>query len=79
MPQLHFYVPQELAERIQQEAKAAQKSLSNYLAELVKHEMAPNWPEGFFDDVVGGWQGEDLQRPPQGEYEQRFVQDPKGP
>ena len=76
MPQLHFYVPKDLAERIQKEAQSAQQSVSSYLAELVKREMAPNWPEGFFDDVVGGWQGEPLQRQPQGEYEQRFPLDP---
>jgi len=78
MPQLHFYIPQELANRIQQEARAAKKSVSSYLAELVKREMAPTWPEGFFDDVVGKWQGEDLQRSPQDEFEQRVALDPQG-
>ena len=79
MPQLHFYVPKDLAERIHQEAQTAQKSVSSYLAELVKREMAPNWPEGFFDEVVGGWQGESLQRPPQGEFEQRIALEPQRP
>lgn len=79
MPQLHFYVPKDLAERILQEAQTAQKSVSSYLAELVKREMAPNWPEGFFDEVVGGWQGESLQRPPQGEFEQRIALEPQRP
>lgn len=77
MPQLHFYVPKEVAERIQLEAHAAKKSVSSYLAELVKREMAPGWPEGFFEDVVGGWRGEELHRPPQGEYEQRISLDPR--
>ena len=76
MPQLHFYVPKDLAERIQQEAHAATKSVSSYLAELVKREMASDWPEGFFDEVVGGWRGDDLQRLPQGEYEQRLTLEP---
>lgn len=71
MPQLHLYVPQELADRIQQEANAAHKSVSSYLAEIVKREMTPAWPDGYFDEVVGGWQGEVLERPPQGEYEDR--------
>lgn len=78
MPQLHFYIPQDLAERIQQEAQAAKKSVSSYLAELVKREMAPTWPDGFFEDVVSGWLGEDLQRPPQGEYEQRTALNSQG-
>jgi len=76
MPQLHFYVPRDLAERIQHEAQTAKKSVSSYLADLVKREMAPDWPEGFFDEVVGGWRGEALQRPPQGEYERRISLDP---
>jgi hypothetical protein len=37
------------------------------LAELVKREMAPSWPEGYFEEVTGGWQGEPLQRLAQGE------------
>jgi hypothetical protein len=78
MPQLHFYVPKEVAERIQKEAQSAHQSVSSYLAELVKREMAPTWPEGFFEDVVGGWHGEELQRQPPGEYEQRMALDPQG-
>lgn len=78
MPQLHFYVPKELADRINKEAQSAQKSVSSYLAELVKREMAPTWPEGFFEEVVGGWRGDELHRPPQGAYEQRVTLDPQG-
>lgn len=73
MPQLHFYVPQSLADRIQQEARAEKRSVSSYLAELVKRELMPAWPEGFFEEVVGGWQGEELERPPQGEFEERIA------
>jgi len=29
------------------------------------------WPPGFFENVVGGWQGERLERDFQGEYEER--------
>ena len=32
---------------------------------------AKSWPPGFFDAVIGGWQGEILERPEQGEYEIR--------
>ncbi len=77
MPQLHFYVPNELAERIIKEAAASQMSVSGYLAALVKREMAPDWPESYFEEVVGGWQGEPLERPSQGEYELRDSLDPK--
>lgn len=77
MPQLHFYVPNELADRIRHEAQAAHMSISRYLAELVRREMAPNWPEKFFEEVVGGWQDKPLRRPTQGEFEERDVLEPK--
>jgi hypothetical protein len=66
MPQLHFYVPDEVAETAKARAKAAGKSLSSYLADLVVNEVAGEWPEAFFEEVVGGWQGEPLERPKQG-------------
>lgn len=71
MPQLHFYVPEKTADRIRQEAKAAGLSVSQYLAKVVKRELHPEWPEGFFEEVVGGWQGELLKRGEQGDYEAR--------
>lgn len=71
MAQLHFYVPDEFAEKVRQEAQAAGMSVSRYLADLVKREIALDWPEKFFEEVVGGWMGEPLERPVQGDYEQR--------
>ncbi len=29
------------------------------------------WSPGFFEDIVGGWEGDPLTRGPQGEYETR--------
>jgi hypothetical protein len=66
MPQLHLYVPDEVAETAKARAKAAGKSLSSYLADLVVNEVAGDWPEGFFENVAGGWKGEPLERPKQG-------------
>jgi len=65
MPQLHLYVPDEVAETAKARAKAAGKSLSSYLADLVVNEVAGEWPEGFFEEVAGGWRGEPLERPKQ--------------
>lgn len=62
MPQLHLYVPEEVAEALRQKAKAERKSLSKYLADLVKREVEPGWPPGYFEEVSGGWQG-DLAEP----------------
>ena len=71
MPQLHFYVPEETAEELRKRAEAKGISLSRYLASLVQTEVPSGWPERFFEDVVGGWKGEPLERPQQGKYEER--------
>jgi hypothetical protein len=31
-----------------------------------------HWPEGLFERTAGAWQGEPLERAPQGEYERRM-------
>ena len=77
MPQLHLYVSNNLAQKIQQEAEAADMSVSGYLASLVKREVVTDWPESYFEEVVGGWMGDPLQRPPQGEFELRENVDPE--
>jgi hypothetical protein len=71
MPQLHLYVPDEVAETAKARAKATGKSLSSYLADLVINEVAGEWPEGFFEEVVGGWKGKPIERPKQGRAERR--------
>lgn len=35
-------------------------------------ETPPDWPAGLFERTAGAWQGDLLQRAPQGEYEQRL-------
>lgn len=71
MPQIHFYVPKDLASRISDRAHSAGMSTSKYVAELVKRDLSAGWPEGFFEEVVGGWKGEPLERPAQGQAETR--------
>lgn len=39
--------------------------------ELETLAQANGWPPGFFESVVGGWQGEPLVREPQGDYPAR--------
>ncbi|MCA9982105.1 MAG: hypothetical protein KDD89_14775 [Anaerolineales bacterium] len=72
MPQLHFYVSEETAVRVREKAESVGLSVSKYVAELVKNEVEGDWPEGFFEEVVGGWEGEPLERAPQGTYEIRL-------
>lgn len=71
MTQLHLYVPDEIAKKVRQKAQQSGQSTSKYLAELIKRDVGSGWPEAYFTEVVGGWQGEILQRPSQGEFELR--------
>ena len=70
MPQLHCYVKEELAKKLQLKARQAHLSVSKYLALLIEKEVETQWPEGYFE-LFGTWQGEPLERPAQGEYETR--------
>ena len=80
MPQLHLYVPDTTAEFLKRRAEERGLTLSRYLAEVVRKEAdTEKWPEGFFEDVLGTWEGE-LTRPPQGLYEEREnLSDDTGP
>ncbi len=73
MPQLHCYVPEEIARQAQRRAEQSGLSLSRYLAELVKHDAEVNavWPEGYFD-LFGKWEGDPPERPPQLPLEKRL-------
>lgn len=71
MPQIHFYVSKDLASKIRDSASASGISVSQYVAGVVKGSLTADWPEGFFEEVAGGWKGEPLERPPQGELEER--------
>jgi len=51
-----------MAQMAASRAKAADKSLSAYLADLIVQKVADDWPEGFFEEVAGGWKGEPLER-----------------
>lgn len=70
MPKLTCYLPDELAKRLQQKARAASLPVSRYLSRLIRKDLESRWPHGYFD-LFGGWQGEPLRRPEQGELESR--------
>ena len=71
MAQIHFYVPSQIEIELRQRAKSHGVSLSRYVAEVVTRDIGEGWPKGYFEEVVGGWRGEPLVRPPQGEAERR--------
>jgi hypothetical protein len=70
MPQLHFYVPEDIANKLREQAKAKNISLSKHIATIVQKETRLGWPEGYFEEVIGGWQGEPLVRPEQPKLEE---------
>lgn len=71
MPQLHLYVADQVASLVRQRARARKMTVSGYLADLVRREVASGWPEGFFDKIVGAWAGKPFRRPVQGRFERR--------
>jgi hypothetical protein len=71
MPQIHAYLPRDVVEALRRKARARGLSLSRYVAEIVQRDAAPGWPPGYFEEVVGGWQGKPLVRAPQGKLERR--------
>ncbi len=73
MAQLHFYVSDEIAKKIQNKAEQAHLPVSRYLAELVKREACQQWPEGYFEQVFGTGDPEHLKRITQGKLETRDI------
>ena len=71
MPQMHLYVSKDIAQEVKRRAADAGVSTSRYLADLVRREVADEWPAGFFEEVIGGWVGEPLARPEQLPLEER--------
>jgi hypothetical protein len=71
MPQLHLYVPDVLAKSLRARARAAGLTTSRYLASIVRKDLGEGWPPGYFERVVGRWQGKKLRRAPQGGFERR--------
>ena len=69
--QMHLYVTDAIAEAVKKKADALGLSVSRFLADLVRREVGGSWPEGYFESVIGGWQGQPIERPPQGILEAR--------
>ena len=58
MAQVTLYLPDDLAQRIREEAKKAHKSISAYMTELAIRKLTPSqWPEGFAD-LYASWHGD---------------------
>jgi len=69
--QLHFYVPDDIAKKIQNKAEQAHLPVSRYLAELVKRETGQAWPDDYFEQIFETGDPEPLQGASQGKLETR--------
>ncbi len=67
---LQLSVPESIAEEVRRRARAEGLSVSAYLAGIVRREVVGGWPDGYFERVVGAWEGP-LERPPRGNIEER--------
>lgn len=61
----------ELLSEIRQRAEEQGTTVSRYLANLIRREVHRGWPAGFFEEVVGRWQGSPCTRAPQGNLQHR--------
>jgi hypothetical protein len=69
-----------LVEKLQNMAQQHQRTLEEEITailedatenQLIATPKNRGWQEGFFEEVIGGWQGEPLARDPQPEYQER--------
>lgn len=72
MPQLHFYVPDDVAEIIRRRAAQANQPVSRYVAELVKRDAIQGWPEGYFESLSGSKGESPIAHEPSGPPEERL-------
>lgn len=72
MPQLHFYVPQEVAEQIKARAALAKQPVSRYVAELVRRDVSQGWPKDYFERINTAAEGAAMGIEPGGLPEERL-------
>jgi len=72
MPQLHFYVPDDVAEQIKARAAHAKMPVSRYVADLVKRDVSQGWPEDYFERISGAAESAAIRYEPSGPPEERL-------
>ncbi len=58
MPQLAIYIDDNLSKKLNKIIKVSGKSLSKWVADLIKAKLKDEWPEDFFK-LAGSWEGEE--------------------
>ena len=71
MTHVELDIPDEVASKLRERAEKLGMTVPRYAAEILRRDVAAGWPPRFFEEVVGGWKGTPLERPPQGELEAR--------
>lgn len=72
MPQLHFYVPDDVAEQIKARAAQAKLPISRYVADLVKRDVGQGWPADYFARISGVAERATIRYEPSGPPEERL-------
>ena len=72
VPQLHFYVPSDVAEQIKARAAQAKLPVSRYVADLVKRDVGQGWPEGYLEQISGATARAPIRYEPVGPPEERL-------
>jgi hypothetical protein len=63
MTQIQIELSDEVAVEVERRAERQGVSAARFVTGLVEREVGKGWPKGFFEEVVGGWKGEPLERP----------------
>jgi len=63
MTRLQIELPDEVAVEVKRRAEDRGLSVTSFVIDLVEREIGKGWPKGFFEEVVGGWQGDPPERP----------------
>jgi len=75
MPQLHFYVPDDVAAQIKARAAQAKLSISRYVADLVKRDVSQCWQNDYLERISGAAQDTPIGFEPSGLPEERLLLD----
>jgi len=72
MPQLHFYVPDDVAKKIKARAALAKQPVSRYVADLVKRDVGQGWPQEYFEHISSTEKSVAMRYEPSGLPEERL-------
>ena len=72
MPRLHFYIPDDVAEKIKVRAAQAKLPVSRYVADLVKRDVGQGWPKDYFERISGAAEDATIRHEPSGLPEERL-------